>query len=165
MVKSKVNNTYDFLIDKFKDYFLVSGEKKELKIVKLDNNGFHVIHDNKSFRVRVLEHDLQTKSFVVKVNEGTYKVNMKDENDLLMETLGIRNKTIPKSDVLKAPMPGLIVDIRITEGQKVIAGEPLIVLKAMKMENILKAPQDGVVKKILVEKNQKINKDAVILHF
>ena len=165
MIKLKINDTNDFLIEKFKDYFLVNGEKKELDIVKIDDDSFHVIHNNKSFIVRVLERDLQSKSFVLKVNEGLYKVNIKDNNDLLMETLGIQYKTIQKSDVLKAPMPGLIVDIRISEGQKVCSGEPLIVLKAMKMENILKAPHDGLVRKILVEKNQKINKDTVILQF
>ncbi|MCK5208056.1 MAG: acetyl-CoA carboxylase biotin carboxyl carrier protein subunit, partial [Cyclobacteriaceae bacterium] len=43
------------------------------------------------------------------------------------------------------------------------SGDPLIVLKAMKMENVLKSPHDGTIKKILVEKNQKVKKDELIL--
>ncbi|MCK5277778.1 MAG: acetyl-CoA carboxylase biotin carboxyl carrier protein subunit, partial [Cyclobacteriaceae bacterium] len=58
-----------------------------------------------------------------------------------------------------------IIDIRVNEGQPVKSGDPLIVLKAMKMENVLKSPHDGTIKKILVEKNQKVKKDELILQF
>jgi acetyl/propionyl-CoA carboxylase alpha subunit len=99
------------------------------------------------------------------LNENKYHVEHQDENDLLLEKMGIQKGSIKTTDELRAPMPGLIVDIRVEEGQKVANGEPLVVLKAMKMENVLKSPHEGTIKKILVMKNQKIEKDAVILQF
>ena len=165
MVRSKVNDTYDYLIEKIKDQFTVNGEKKNLDIQRIDETNYHIIHNNKSFKVSILHYDIQTKKFEIKVNEHTYKVELQDENDLLLEKIGIQKDSIKKDDGLIAPMPGLIIDIRVKEGQTVKSGDPLIVLKAMKMENVLISPHDGIIKKILVEKNQKINKDELILQF
>jgi acetyl/propionyl-CoA carboxylase alpha subunit len=165
MVRSKVNDTYDYLIEKIKDQFTVNGEKKNLDIQRIDETNYHIIHNNKSFKVSILHYDIQTKKFEIKVNEHTYKVELQDENDLLLEKIGIQKDSIKKDDGLIAPMPGLIIDIRVKEGQTVKGGDPLIVLKAMKMENVLISPHDGIIKKILVEKNQKINKDELILQF
>ena len=165
MVRSKVNDTYDYLIEIIKDQFTVNGEKKNLDIHRIDTTNYHIIHNNKSFKVCILHYDIQTNKFEIKVNEHVYKVELQDENDLLLEKMGIKTESIKKADGLIAPMPGLIIDIRVNEGQAVKSGDPLIVLKAMKMENVLKSPHDGTIKKILVEKNQKVKKDELILQF
>jgi pyruvate carboxylase subunit B len=60
--------------------------------------------------------------------------------------------------VLKAPMPGLVVRVSVTEGQRVAAGAPLIVMEAMKMENELKAPRAGVVQKVHVAPGSVVEK-------
>lgn len=165
MVKLKVNDAYDFLIEKIKDQFTVNGEKKDLDILRLNDTNYHIIYKNKSFKVSILQHDIQNKIFEISVNQHPYQVKLQDDNDLLLEKMGIRKNSIKKADELIAPMPGLIIDIRVEEGQKVKCDEPIIILKAMKMENVLKSPHDGIIKKILVEKNQKIEKDDVILQF
>lgn len=165
MVRSKVNDTYDFLIEKTKGQIIVNGEIKDLDILRLDNTNYHIIYKYKSFKVSILQHDIQNKKFEIKVNQHTYQVNLQDANDLLLEKMGIKKNSIKKTDELTAPMSGLIIDIRVKEGQEIKIDDPLIVLKAMKMENVLKSPHDGIIKKILVEKNQKIEKDDVILQF
>lgn len=65
-------------------------------------------------------------------------------------------------EVVTAPMPGIILDIQCAEGQKVIAGQVLFVLEAMKMENELIAPKDGVVKQLLIRKNEQVETGAVL---
>ncbi|XP_019642299.1 PREDICTED: pyruvate carboxylase, mitochondrial-like isoform X1 [Branchiostoma belcheri] len=62
-----------------------------------------------------------------------------------------------------APMPGSVVDIKVTEGDKVKKGDPLVVLSAMKMEMVVKAPIDGVVKKISAEKGMSLEGDDLLL--
>jgi biotin carboxyl carrier protein len=79
--------------------------------------------------------------------------------------MGIQKKKYREIKVLKAPMPGLIIEINVSEGQAVKKDEPLLILKAMKMENILRSPIDGVISKILVQQNQKIEKETAILQF
>lgn len=64
---------------------------------------------------------------------------------------------------VEAPMPGTILDIKVSQGQSVSAGEVLILLEAMKMENEIVAPQAGTIDAILIEKGASVNAgDAII---
>jgi propionyl-CoA carboxylase alpha chain len=69
------------------------------------------------------------------------------------------------SKFLLSPMPGLLVDVAVKVGQKVLAGEKLAVIEAMKMENILVAQQDGVVKEVRAGKGESLAVDQAILAF
>jgi biotin carboxyl carrier protein len=69
------------------------------------------------------------------------------------------------ADVLKAPMPGLVVRVQAEPGQKVAAGSPLVVLEAMKMENELKAGSAGVVKAVRVAPGEAVEKGQVLVEF
>jgi propionyl-CoA carboxylase alpha chain len=75
-------------------------------------------------------------------------------------------KTPPDmSRFVLSPMPGLLVNIAVTAGQKVQAGERVAVIEAMKMENILFAAHDGVVKKIMASQGESLTVDQVIVEF
>ena len=69
------------------------------------------------------------------------------------------------SKFLLSPMPGLLADIVVVSGQKVLAGERLAVIEAMKMENILTAAQDGTVGELLAKKGESLAVDQPILSF
>jgi propionyl-CoA carboxylase alpha chain len=69
------------------------------------------------------------------------------------------------SKFLLSPMPGLLVDVAVQPGQKVLAGEKLAVIEAMKMENILVATQDGVVGDVLAKKGESLTVDQPIIAF
>jgi biotin carboxyl carrier protein len=60
------------------------------------------------------------------------------------------------SSLVKAPLPGLIIDVKVREGEKVKAGQSIIVMEAMKMENQIQATTDGTVKKIFVKKGDNV---------
>ena len=66
------------------------------------------------------------------------------------------------NEVIKAPMQGLIVDVKVKTGEKVKAGDEIIILEAMKMENPIVAPCDGVINEIKVTKGDKVNTDDVL---
>jgi biotin carboxyl carrier protein len=70
-----------------------------------------------------------------------------------------------KVNEIKAPMPGLVLDVRVSEGEAVKKGDAIIVLEAMKMENIIKSPTDGIIKKISVKKGVAVEKNQVLIHF
>ena len=67
--------------------------------------------------------------------------------------------------VLKAPMPGLILELKIAVGDTVSKDDPLIIIEAMKMENVLKAQADGTIKSISVTKGASVEKSDVLLEF
>ena len=69
------------------------------------------------------------------------------------------------SRFLLSPMPGLLVDVTVKPGQKVLAGEKLAVIEAMKMENILLATQDAVVAEVKAVKGESLAVDQIIIRF
>jgi acetyl/propionyl-CoA carboxylase alpha subunit len=157
MLKAKVNNKYDFSID---------GEtEKGIDLIEVKQGIFHIIKDNKSYNAEVLKANHEEKNFVIRVNGNKYTVQLKDKYDDLLKELGIEGTSAKKVKELKAPMPGLVVDIRVNEGDEIKKGDALVVLQAMKMENILKSPADAIIKKIHVKKEDTIEKNQVLISF
>ena len=68
-------------------------------------------------------------------------------------------------DLIKAPMPGLILEINVVVEQKVKEDDPLLILEAMKMENVLTSPREGIIKNIAVEKGDAVEKNALLIEF
>lgn len=68
-----------------------------------------------------------------------------------------------REKVVKAPMPGLVVKVLVTEGQAVRAGQGVVIVEAMKMENELKAPADGVVSRVHVAPGQAVERNATLV--
>ncbi len=79
--------------------------------------------------------------------------------------MGLANLTASKVNNLKAPMPGLVLDILVKPGQEVEKDTPLLILEAMKMENVLKSPTDGTVKSLGAAKGDAVEKNHVLLTF
>lgn len=67
------------------------------------------------------------------------------------------------SETVKAPLPGLIVDIMVKDGHQVKAGQNLLVMEAMKMENQVQAPYDGTVKRVIVSKGDTVAEGDVLV--
>jgi propionyl-CoA carboxylase alpha chain len=69
------------------------------------------------------------------------------------------------SRLVQSPMPGLLTSVIVAEGQEVKAGEPLVVVEAMKMENVLRAERDGKIAKLRAKAGDSLAVDQVILEF
>lgn len=143
----------------------VNGQPFSWDVSVLSPGRFHVLHEGRSYTAEVVSADYAAKSFQLKVNGQTVELHAKDRFDLLLDKLGMSDAAANKVNELKAPMPGLIVDIRVEPGQAVQKGDPLLVLEAMKMENILKAPGDGIVGAIKVSLRDNVTKGQVLIQF
>ena len=64
---------------------------------------------------------------------------------------------------ITSPMPGTILKVNVSAGQSVKAGQVLVVLEAMKMENEIMAPKAGTVTQVLVQKGSTVNTDAPLV--
>ena len=147
------------------DQVAINGQPFDWNIVALGNGRYHVLHEMRSYNAEVVSTDYAEKSIVLKINGQRVELHAKDRFDLLLERLGMSNTAAAKVNELKAPMPGLIVDIRVQPGQAVLKGDPLLVLEAMKMENILKAPADGTVGSLKVNLRDNVQKGQVLVQF
>jgi acetyl/propionyl-CoA carboxylase alpha subunit len=147
------------------DSVTLNGQPFTWDIADLGAGRFHVLHEGHSYNAEVVEADYTAKTIVLKLNGQRVELQAKDRFDLLLERLGMSNTTAAKVNELKAPMPGLIVDIRVQPGQAVQKGDPLLVLEAMKMENILKAPADGTIASLKVNLRDNVQKGQVLVQF
>lgn len=140
----------------------INGKQLTPDVVNFGDGHYHMILEGKSVKIEVVA---LGKNPQIKVNGRLYEPEIKSETDLLLERLGMNTKAKKIVKELKAPMPGLVLDIRVEVGQKIKEGDPLIVLEAMKMENILKAPVEATVKSIAVEKGAAIDKNTLLITF
>lgn len=97
------------------------------------------------------------------VSQPTYKAPVKPSQSSAPKAAPKAQSAQGGAGTVSAPMPGTILDIKVTEGQTVKAGDILLILEAMKMENEIVAPTDGKVVKINTTKGAAVNTgDALI---
>ena len=126
--------------DKFK--FDIVSEDLTWDSVEVEPGRFNILYNNRSYSAVVLSADYENKSFAVRIDSHTFNLNVKDRFDLLAEQLGFSAKSSKKANEIKAPMPGMVLSVLVSEGQEVKMGESVLILEAMKMENVIKAPAD-----------------------
>lgn len=168
MLKVKVNNHKEITIvfngsDHSKG--TIDDKNFECDILKIKDGSFHLIKDNKSYNIEVVKVDHNEKTLLLLVNGNKYNLVIKDKYDELLKSLGFDSFNTRKINEIKAPMPGLVIDVIVGEGSVVKKGDTLLVLEAMKMENNIKSPVDGTVKKINVKKGTAVEKNHVLINF
>ena len=138
-------------------------ENDVLDMVVAGPGRFHIIQGHRSFEARVLQADFARKEVQVKVNGEVYRIILHDRFDQLVDELGFSSGEEQRIDEIKAPMPGLVLQIMVKEGQEVSPGDTLLILEAMKMENVIKSPGAGTVSEIVVNPGQAVEKAQVLL--
>jgi len=157
------DRNYQINIDK--DQVLIDDKEFDFDLAKLSQGKYHVISNNKSFTVELVSLDKEKKVVEVKVNNSVYQVSLKDKMDELLEKLGMDSLLEVKTENLKAPMPGLILEIAVEKGQEIAKGDKLLILEAMKMENVIKASGDGIIDAIKVEVGNSVDNGQVLITF
>ena len=143
----------------------VNDKEIDLDIINVKENTYHVISDNKSYNVELIAFDKIKKAVDLKINGKIYKTSVLEELDLLLKELGMDAALSAKVNDIKAPMPGLVLDITVEVGQEVNEGDNILILEAMKMENNIKSPTTGIIKEIKCEKGVAVEKNEVLILF
>lgn len=154
---AQVNGSYNFQ--------LTEEQINSFDVASLDNEHFHIIQDNQSYRANITDCDFQNRAYEITINNTVYKVKIENELDQLIKEMGFEVGKAKQINAIKAPMPGLILDIAISIGQEVNEGDNLLILEAMKMENSFYSPRHGIIKSIAVEKGQAVDKGQLLIEF
>lgn len=155
--KVNVNDSFQFDIDK--------EQVSQLDSVSIEANKFHVLHQNTPFKAEIMSANFNQKTYTVKVNNNLYTVAIADALDLLIKEMGFEVGATKQVNAIKAPMPGLILEISVSVGQEVKENDSLLILEAMKMENSFLSPRDGIIKSISVTKGDAVDKGQLLIEF
>ncbi|MDZ4750843.1 MAG: acetyl-CoA carboxylase biotin carboxyl carrier protein subunit [Flavobacteriales bacterium] len=143
----------------------LNGETFNGDIISDEHGHLHVILNNRSVNVEILEVLKTEKKVKLKVGSDIFDVIIEDRFDILLKEMGMETTLGKELKEIKAPMPGLVLDILVNIGDEVEKDNPVIILEAMKMENVIKSSAKGIVKNISATKGNAVEKNQVLITF
>jgi len=152
----------EFLVEVIDEHHVsVDGKTYEVDFVSVSGQPvYSMIADGKSHEAYVREGD---DEWQVLLRGRLYPVKVEDEREKRLRAAAGGGVAETGEFHLKAPMPGLVVAIPVTEGQEIKKGQVLLILESMKMQNELKAPRDGVINRIKVKPGESVEQKQPLL--
>jgi pyruvate carboxylase subunit B len=154
------DHTYEIEIDQ-DGRVKVDGQPSQVDIQNLNGGTlFSLLVDHRSYEILV---ESEADDYHVLLGGKRYDVVVQDERTRHLAKVGQPTKGLVEEVAIKAPMPGLVVAVPVSEGQAVKAGQGIVILAAMKMENELRAPADGVVRAIRVAPGDAVDQGQALV--
>lgn len=157
------NKTYS--VENADQKIRVNGKTMDWDLQWISERKIHLIFENKSIEAELISFDKESKTIQIRLGNKISTLSIKDRFDILLEKLGMNNTNTGALKEIKAPMPGLILDLKVKPGDIVKKGDVVLILEAMKMENSIKSPGDGVVKAVKISLKQSVEKNQVLIQF
>jgi biotin carboxyl carrier protein len=165
LFQAKVKNT-EFKVNPISENEIeINGEVLPINLVSISDKKSHLILKNKSYNIEIIDTNIDKKTVTLKVNNNSYIVEVKNKFDLLLSKLGMSSMTTKVIKNIKAPMPGLVIDVITKVGDEVKEGDNLLILEAMKMENVIKSPIEGKIKAIVISATDTVEKNQLLVEF
>jgi biotin carboxyl carrier protein len=145
---------------KILDSETVEVDRREIKysLTETIDNKYILKIDNKIFEASLLE--MKEEDYIIFINDQYFEINIKTSlQEKAFQLLSGSQISSNQVTTIKSPMPGLVVKIFKKKGDKIIKGEAVMILEAMKMENEIKANVDGVISEIFVELGKPLEKN------
>lgn len=155
--KLKVNGQYEFE--------LADTDLAAIDIIRTGDARFHFLKDNQSYHIELINKDFDGRAYQLKINGTDYKVEISTPLDGLIDNMGFVLGSSAVVSSIDAPMPGLILEVFVQEGQEVKENDQLLILEAMKMENVITSPRDGIIKSIPVKHGEAVEKKFTLITF
>ena len=155
--KLKVNDQYEFQFS--------TADLESLDLIKTGTDSLHLLDNHQTYTINFDAKDFNGKRYRVKVNNVNYNVSIANPLDLLIDELGFELGASALVSSIEAPMPGLILEVSVSQGQEVKEGDALLILEAMKMENVITSPRGGTIKSISVNEGEAVEKKHVLITF
>ncbi|HSM55838.1 MAG TPA: biotin/lipoyl-containing protein [Candidatus Sulfomarinibacteraceae bacterium] len=135
----------------------VNGQKRQVDFQQLSNGGaLSLIIDHQSLEAIV---DEREDAWEVLLHGELYTVRVQDERSYRLAQARGQLSEDRDTVIIRSPMPGLILNVLVEEGDSVNKGQTVVILESMKMENELRAARDGQIARVHVEKGASVEKN------
>lgn len=138
----------------------VNGQPREADFRALGPNQYSILAEHISHELTIEQREGNVE---VLVRGRLYSASVLDERAVLMAQRSGGLMTDSGEASVKSPMPGLIVAVRVEAGQEVKAGQTIVILESMKMQNEIKSPRDGIIGTVNVEPGQTVEQSKVLV--
>lgn len=159
---SKRKSSYKVKANDF-EFSFTSEEIADADMIEIAPGVFNIIKNGRSINVHLLANESDSKKITVEVEGQNFDIEIKEALDQLLQEMGFGLASHIHIKKVNAPMPGLVLDILVTAGQEVNAGDPILILQAMKMENSIAVHASATIKKILVVKGEAVEKGQLLI--
>ena len=147
----------EYVVDVTGDQVAVDGMPIQASLTPLNNGGLVLLRkENRARELHVLPQG--NSAYAVMVNGRHLIAQVEKGNGKAKK----RAEQVNRGEV-NAPMPGMVVDVLVKEGQRVNSGEPLVVLESMKMQMQLRSPFAGQVSRVAVDCKAQVEKGALLV--
>ncbi len=156
------NNMQEYCFEVNKEgEITLNGQKCEVEFTEEDS-GLTFIHlGNTKYVVEIVSNE--QNNYELLINGNSYVFSLETPFSLEKLKKKIEEEKLSTTYLIKAPMPGTLLDINVEEGQTINSGEIVLILEAMKMENTIAAEFGGTVTKVFVKKGDIIGKNASLI--
>lgn len=151
---------YEFQV---KNQYEFSSKGRKLKVEMIEEADGITLLSCEGVRYPVEVVSVKQNTYEVVVNGVSYHFTVETPFSLKRRQILAANRPANENEELRAPMPGKIISVHVREGQEVMAGDPLLVLEAMKMQNTLSATTKGIVVAVGVREGQNVSKDDLLV--
>ena len=160
-----MKNRSKALVNNIQEFGFSQKEVDQLDVLDQGNDHYHLVHENKSIEMKLIDRDFIHRTYSISINAHVYKIKIHGPLDDLIKKMGYSTSASKVIDSIIAPMPGIILELKVKKGQAVKEGDTLLILEAMKMENAIICPKNTVIKEIYVDVGETVDKNKLLIDF
>jgi len=157
---SSENKKFSFSIP-LKHSIRIGKRDYDVKLKSDEKYGTYILWKNRKYPVEIVRSS-QNK-YEILFNDISYIFTVETPFSLKRKKVLDTTRGKSEKEIIKAPMPGKIIDVLVREGSAVLRGEPLVILEAMKMQNEIISPVNGTIIKVAAKPNTNVMKDDLLV--
>lgn len=153
---------YKVKVNEF-EFSFTQEQVDSIDLVQTSPKVFNLLKDQRSVNAVLIDTDQSAKRQTVEIDGESFDIQIKDELDQVLDKMGFSAVAGRQIKEIKAPMPGLVLEVAVSEGQQVQEGDKILILVAMKMENSIMINTDATIKRIVVGAGEAVEKGQVLV--
>lgn len=153
---------YKVKVNEF-EFSFTQEEVEALDLVQKSSSIFNLLKDYKSYNAVLIEANESAKKQTIEIDGESFDIQISDVLDQVLDKMGFSTVAGKQLKEIKAPMPGLVLEIAVSEGEQVNNGDKILILVAMKMENSIMINTTATIKRIAVSAGEAVEKGQVLV--